>query len=89
MSLVAVKHEFKSVEMCSQWLSEQRYARYLLLKFYIAESVGRRKWQEIERSHLVPSRWVLFRPYQSKEEIQVQELLLIVHDKMVDDFMWD
>ena len=61
-----------------EWLSMRRYCVVIDRFFGICASVGERKWKEMER-HGLPSR-----PGRSGKE-----LLVSVHPKMMDDFMFD
>ena len=61
-----------------EWLSKRRYCVVINYLFGICTSVGEHKWNEMER-HGLPSRL-------TRSE---RELLIAVHTKMMDDFMFD
>ena len=70
------KHELAETY---EWLTMKRYCVVIDHFFGICASVGERKWKELER-HGLASRC---------GRSGKKELLIAVHPKMMDDFMFD
>ena len=69
------KHELAETY---EWLTMKRYCLVIDHLFGICASVGERKWKELERHGLA-----------SRCGRSGKELLIAVHPKMMDDFMFD
>ena len=69
------KHELAETY---EWLTMKRYCVVIDHLFGICASVGERKWKELERHGLA-----------SRCGRSGKELLIAVHPKMMDDFMFD